>query len=98
MYYSHFKRRLLPRVLRLNKLPLEEKEKRLQLWTTKFHLLFSQGAYDLAYGYIAMVELSRYLDLDKSDNSRIMMWRMFVMDFRRALSDYEHERFDSLNK
>ena len=96
MKYSYFKMRFLPRVIKANKLPLEEKEKRLQLWTKRFHLLFNQGSYDLAYEYMAMLELNNYLDLDKSDHFRIMLWRMFVTDFRRAFSDYEEERFGRL--
>lgn len=98
MKYSYFKKRFLPKVRKVNKLPLEEKEKRLQFWTNRFHHLFNQGSYDLAYEYMAMLELNYYLDLDKSDHFRVMLWRAFVTDFRRAFSDYEEERFDRLKK
>lgn len=98
MKYSYFKGQFLPTVLRVNKLPSKEKEKRLQFWVNRFHHLFSQGVYDLAYEYIARVELSYFLDLDKSDDSRIMMWRMLVTDYRRAFSYYAEERFERLKK
>ena len=96
MKYSYFKSQLLPKVIKVNKLPLEKKKKRLQFWTNRFHHLFNKGSYDLAYEYMAMLELNYYLDLDKNDHFRIMLWRMFVADLRRAFSDYEMECFDRL--
>lgn len=96
MKYSYFKTQLLPKVIKVNKLPLEKKEKRLQFWVNRFHHLFNQGSYELAYKYMAMLELNYYLGLDKNDDFRITLWMMFVKDFRRAFSDYEMECFDRL--
>lgn len=91
MKYSYFKSQLLPKVIKVYKLPLEEKEKRLQFWVNRFRHLLNQGSYDLAYEYMAMLELHYYLVLDKSDDFRITLWQMFVRDFRRAYSIYEHK-------
>lgn len=92
MKYTPTTYRLLCSVKRANKLPLETKRKRLQFWRNRSKHLFTQGYFDLAYEYIAMLELNLYLDLDKSDPFRLKVWKMFVIDFRRAYSDYEFEK------
>lgn len=96
MKYSYFKKQFLPKVRKVNNLPLEEKEKRLQFCVDRFHHLFKHGSYELAYEYMAMFELNSFLELDKNDHFRLMLWRGFVTDFRRAFSDYE--RFERLKK
>lgn len=98
MKYSYFKKRFFPKVIKVNKLPKGEKEKRMLFWSNRFQHLLNQGDYNLAYEYLAMLALNCYLDLDKSDHSRITLWKMFVADFRRAFSDYEKECFDRLKK
>ena len=98
MKYTPATYRLLSRVKRVNKLPLEAKEKRLQFWHKRSRHLFAQGDFDLAYEYIAMIELNLYLDLDKTDMFRLNLWRMFVTDFRRAYSDYEFEKLQRFMK
>lgn len=98
MKYTHTTYRLLSMVKRANKLPPEAKEERLQCWLNRSRHLFAQGDFDLAYEYIAMIELNLYLDLDKPDMFRLKLWRMFVTDFRRAYSDYEFEKLQRFMK
>lgn len=94
---SLYMRPLLHAVRRVNKLELETKEKRLQFWFNRSKHLFSQNSYNMAYEYVAMIDLNLVLDLDKDDSFRLKMWRIFVTDFRRAFSIHEYELFQSLN-
>lgn len=67
-----------------------------ELWSERMHENFQNGDYDLAYEYVAMQELLLFKMLSKTDPFRLKVWRMFVVDFRRAFSDYEFERFERL--
>lgn len=65
------------------------------IWAERMHENFQNGNYDLAYEYVAMQELLLFKMLSKTDPFRLKVWRMFVGDFRRAVSDYEFEWFEA---
>lgn len=75
----------------------EKQGKKVQgIWDERMHVNFQNGNYDLAYEYVAMQELLLFKMLSKTDPFRLKAWRMFVVDFRRAFSDYEFEMFERL--
>lgn len=75
----------------------EKRGRKLQeIWAERMHENFAKGNYYVAYEYVAMQELLCFKCMAKNDPFRIKMWRMFVVDFRRAFSDYEFERFERL--
>lgn len=77
----------------------EKQGKKVQaFWAERMHENFKKGDYDLAYEYVAMQELLCYKSMRKNDPFRIKMWRMFVIDFRRAFSDYEYNNFQRLKE
>ena len=75
----------------------EKRGRKLQeIWAEGMHENFAKGYYDLAYEFVAMQELLLFKMLSKTDPFRLKVWRMFVVDFRRAFSDYEFEKFERL--
>lgn len=68
----------------------EKQAKFIKVWTDNFHKNLNIGFYDIAYENIAMHELLLFKNSKKGDEFRLLLWRMFVMDFRRAFSDYEY--------
>ena len=75
----------------------EKRGRKLQeIWAERMHENFAKGDYDIAYEYVAMQELLCFKMMRKNDHFRIKMWRMFVVDFRRAFSDYEYANFQRL--
>ena len=62
----------------------------LKLWSDSFYKNMEHGFYNIAYENLAMHELLLFKNSKKGDEFRLLLWRMFVMDFRRAFSDYEY--------
>ena len=77
----------------------EKRGRKLQeIWAERMHENFEKGDYDIAYEYLAMQELLCFKSMQKNDPFRIKMWRMFVIDFRRAFSDHEFAKFQQLKQ
>ena len=98
MKYSYYKDMVLPMVRRANNLTAHEKEKRLRFWHEHSKKCFEEGFFDMAYEYIAMIELSLCLAWPKNDRLRLSVWKMFVRDYRLGFSAYEYKKFQLLTK